>query len=1103
MALNDESASLDWDAHETEIRNLFISQNKTWKEVSMEMSQRYHFTATERQYKYRYPGLKNVKEHEWAYIEQEMRSREALGKQSLPCLHGQPLPPGRVSRGIARARCGVAKQRSVRDAPGRVQKGIITVRTPSPFALRAATFRPPSAGHQTPEQAAHSVDACGGLEMDPSIFSHSPLAMTSDIVWERESGDVAAIEASNSIFTWRTPSPMQLESHDPYLFWDRAWSPSQVLASPVSSNLANTNAAISLHQVLTANLPWFQVLDGIEKYPAFHGWRQESPGRSGIHPGPATSNALVERREVLSALLGTSDPAFTARSIAEIALGFHGFIPEQRDGDLCASLERILDISSPVTRSLPVLFALAAFFASNNGLAPATMDRFLRWIVKHQYLGLFQIFMEMHTPTIHAFSKIVFESAIRIKNIPILDTLLDRGVDFRSVAYDIASVGDDAFTRRVLANMDPEYFKKDVAGELLNRFLSAKNFDMVRFLLGHGVPVDARNTDGRTALFEATKGDDIVAVRLLLESGADILKRCRYNLYEADMEFSSPLAFAVFKKKLVFVTFMLSYYPDLKLDGTIEGEPMIQWASIHCREILGILVKHMAPTSPGVLLGDLLDSADSGVHALTTYVQTHPDGVSQLHLEQALEESIKGDHFASAMTLLQYGVDPDCPLLSEPPIMTALLERKKPVYVDLLLKHNASVAEPGLLVRAVFNGGTDILKKLLRHQPDSRERMEALVAATRLDDKTIAHADVLLRCGVNIDTPGLQLNPLQTAAAEHCTKMASFLIHRGANVNAVAYPDGGRTALQAALTSTTPIEIARMLLRHGADVSAPPAMTGGYTALEAFCHIGSQYVYSGGEDFFMELLDAGAEINQPGMKPSSVLHGVIDLGWKAALARCLEPHYNTIVDYMWFDNESWRCMNENYALCLTPTQLAASIEDVEALKMLLDYGTDVNELPSERFGRTALQAACELGIGPKKMELVNFLLDRGADVNAEAGSSHGVTALQAAAIMGDLKLVELLISKGADVNAMASFEEGRFAIEGAAEHGRLDTVKMLLNAGAKGNWHLDTGFDYAIELARKNGHFAIANLLETEGPDYLAMGKERQTGLGFDSLGAF
>jgi len=46
MASEDKGASLDWETHEAQIRNLFISQNKTWKEVVAEMSEKHSFTAT-------------------------------------------------------------------------------------------------------------------------------------------------------------------------------------------------------------------------------------------------------------------------------------------------------------------------------------------------------------------------------------------------------------------------------------------------------------------------------------------------------------------------------------------------------------------------------------------------------------------------------------------------------------------------------------------------------------------------------------------------------------------------------------------------------------------------------------------------------------------------------------------------------------------------------------------------------------------------------------------------------------------------------------------------------------------------------------------------
>ena len=46
MPTEDERAApLDWAAHEDEIRDLFISKNKTLREVATEMSEKHGFTA--------------------------------------------------------------------------------------------------------------------------------------------------------------------------------------------------------------------------------------------------------------------------------------------------------------------------------------------------------------------------------------------------------------------------------------------------------------------------------------------------------------------------------------------------------------------------------------------------------------------------------------------------------------------------------------------------------------------------------------------------------------------------------------------------------------------------------------------------------------------------------------------------------------------------------------------------------------------------------------------------------------------------------------------------------------------------------------------------
>lgn len=168
--------------------------------------------------------------------------------------------------------------------------------------------------------------------------------------------------------------------------------------------------------------------------------------------------------------------------------------------------------------------------------------------------------------------------------------------------------------------------------------------------------------------------------------------------------------------------------------------------------------------------------------------------------------------------------------------------------------------------------------------------MEALVTAAAWDNPDAAA--VLIRTGLDIDTPGLQTTPLQAASSEPWGRsMMQFLISQGANVNVPAHPDQGRTVLQAVLESKNAIEAAEILLSHGADASAPPATQDGLTALEALCHNSHHSVCEGseGQKLCHKLLDAGATVNRPGGGASSALHGVIEKGWHEVLARFLEP----------------------------------------------------------------------------------------------------------------------------------------------------------------------------------------------------------------------
>ena len=713
------------------------------------------------------------------------------------------------------------------------------------------------------------------------------------------------------------------------------------------------------------------------------------------------------------------------------------------------------------------------------------MDAFLHWVIRQQYADFLARFMEIQTPTVHAFAKVVLESAIRIKSVQALNTLLKCGVKLDSMLDRIALIGDTSLTQRILFNADPACFKTGIGTTLFHHFVRKRQYKLAQFLLENGVFADAIwNRD--TALFRAVGRKDIEGIKFLLAAGADVNR----NIHIPHGP-PTPLAYAVSLQYIEVVILLLEHGADIS--ARLEGKPILEWAALNCRSFFGILKERLEPGATeflladvagpgaggsGFLLADVVDSAKRGGYALAAYIASRSEEVTAHQLERALEESILCNQLMAAMILLQHGVDPNCPTLGTRPLAIALRDRIDPShgFVELLLEHKADVNKPGLVETLSATGRIDLLEMFLSHQIDLEQRMKALViAAAKADD--IVSVAMLLGSGLDIDTPELHRNPLQAVVAVgtyNIFGMLRFLIKKGANVNAPAHPKGGRTALQAALETELAFEIAEIFLRYGADASAAPALLDGVTALEACCHNSHDVLHT--PELINKLLDAGATINRPGGKPSSVLHGIIVNGLHEVLSRFLEPRHNAIINYMWYDKDS----NDFLRGPCTPTQLAASLGDLEALRILLDHGADINEAPAYRFGRTTLQAATLRRPEPAKMILIHFVLDHGADVNADAAIQCGITALQGAAVTGDLMLAELLLTRGADVNAWPSFKDGRTAIEAAAEHGRLDMVQLLLNAGATGDIVSRTNFNNAIGHAWLNGHFAIVNLLKKE-----------------------
>lgn len=124
---------------------------------------------------------------------------------------------------------------------------------------------------------------------------------------------------------------------------------------------------------------------------------------------------------------------------------------------------------------------------------------------------------------------------------------------------------------------------------------------------------------------------------------------------------------------------------------------------------------------------------------------------------------------------------------------------------------------------------------------------------------------------------------------------------------------------------------------------------------------------------------------------------------------------------------------------LTPLQMSIQKNQGEITKMFLNAGAAIDfQHPSTA---TALQMTCFLPIrDQRKSQLIEALLDRGADVNALPGEEGGRTAMLAAAESGDYDLLKLLWSKGGNAFASVPTKNGLSVFEAALKSGSAKLV---------------------------------------------------------------
>jgi len=119
----------------------------------------------------------------------------------------------------------------------------------------------------------------------------------------------------------------------------------------------------------------------------------------------------------------------------------------------------------------------------------------------------------------------------------------------------------------------------------------------------------------------------------------------------------------------------------------------------------------------------------------------------------------------------------------------------------------------------------------------------------------------------------------------------------------------------------------------------------------------------------------------------------------------------------------------------TPLALAAFFGHLDAVKVLLESGADVNLRGPSRFANTALDAA----VVGEHADVVRALLAARGDANARSEGNY--TPLHKAAAHGNLEIVRHLLDAGADPHAAR--EGGQRPVDDAREKGHDSVVALL------------------------------------------------------------
>jgi ankyrin repeat protein len=381
--------------------------------------------------------------------------------------------------------------------------------------------------------------------------------------------------------------------------------------------------------------------------------------------------------------------------------------------------------------------------------------------------------------------------------------------------------------------------------------------------------------------------------------------------------------------------------------------------------------------------------------------------------------------------------------------LIAAAERNDLTTVDLLLNSGADPSAANeygatALYAAAANADPAVTRRLLAAGADVNAHLlsgeSALMKAAERGNLEVVGALLAAGADPNAQESNGGQNALMWAIAERHADVANELIKHGADVGARS--QAGSTALMFAARQGDS-ESTRILL--GAEANPNDVMP--KTSATALLIAGAM----GQPDVVMLLLDHGADPNAIDANGFTALHHAIwskayvtskthasahRAEWnrdalvmiKALLAHGAKPNVRLV-------QKKPTLMVSGISMSgATPLALAAEINNLEAVKLLVDAGADPL-VPTEK-GTTPLILAAGAGVdlsnsrSPEErataLETIKYLVAHGADVNA--AGEFGWTALHAAAFQGLNHVIAYLVSQGANPDAKDQFAQTPLSI---------------------------------------------------------------------------